>query len=130
MEIAAATMQAWQQQDCQELDRYADIFGDCACFDGLVGNLNNLNVNVASSTNYIVTAVFPDKQIAKSLIKTCPEAIKLSLTVALESDPGCSSSQETAFSLLKRANIQEYGYCYLIGIMMMFDIVTQRTLTL
>ena len=38
-------------------------------------------------------SVFPDKKIAKTLIKICSEANKVSLTVASEREAGCSSFQ-------------------------------------
>ena len=60
---------AWQQQDSQEFDRNADIIGNRACFSDVAVNSNNLNVNVASSSGHIATAVFPEKQIAKTLTK-------------------------------------------------------------
>ena len=82
MEIAAAKMQAWQQQDSQEFDRNADIIGNRACFSNVAVNSNNLNVDVASSSGHIATAVFPEKQIAKTLTKVCPGATKVSATVA------------------------------------------------
>ena len=110
MEIAAAKMQAWQQQDIQEFDRNADIIGNRACFSDVAVNSNNLNVNVASSSGHIATAVFPEKQIAKTLTKVCPGATKVSATVANRTEAGCRSIQENACSELKGANIQEHGF--------------------
>ena len=46
-----------------------DIIGNRACFSDVVVNSKNLNVNVASSSDHIATAVFPEKQIAKTLTK-------------------------------------------------------------
>ena len=110
MEIAAAKMQAWKQQDSQEFDRNADIIGNRACFSDVDVNSNNLNVNVASSSGHTATAVFPEKQITKTLTKVRPSATKVSATVANRTEAGCSSIQENAFCELRGANIQEHGF--------------------
>ena len=110
MEIAAAKLQAWQQQDSQEFDRNADIIGNSACFSDVIVNSNNLNVNVASSSGHIATAVFPEKQIAKTLTKVCSGATKVSAAVANRTEACCSSIQENAFRELKGAKIQQHGF--------------------
>ena len=94
MEIAAAKMQALQPQVSQEFDQTANIIGNRACFSDVVVNSNNLNVNAASSSGHIATAVFPEKQIAKTLTKVCPGATKVSASVANRTEAGCSSIQE------------------------------------
>ena len=65
---------------------------------------------LARSSGHITTAVFPEKQIAKTLTKICPGASKVSATVANRTEAGCSSIQENACSELKGANNQKHGF--------------------
>ena len=69
-----------------------------------------MNVNVASSSGHSATAVFPEKQIAKTLTKVCPGATKVKATKANRIEAGSSGIQENAFSVYKGANIQEHGF--------------------
>ena len=118
MEIAAAKMQSWQQQESQEFDRNADIIGNRACFSDVVVKSNNLSFNAASSSGHITTAVFPEKQIAETLSKVRPDATKVSATVVNRTKAGCSGIQEIRNVNLKVLIFKSIVFCHLIDIML------------